>query len=397
MVTLDWNPPLEGRFNSFKITIEPLSSQDDSGIRTKIIGVSDATPVPIRDLTPGASYEVRLHTVYWNDESKTFLKANFTTFPSPPAPPSIWYRNETTLMVKVQGVSPEAIFDHFKVTIFPDDSFESTQTIERPDLGSRGKAEFHGLIPGKAYNISVQAISLNQISEPVSEVFRTVPIAPSDSDLDDSMSISSFGLAPSMAHSAHSAPFFTNGGPPQLLTFHDGRDAEIQCEASGLPFPSIEWHFTPQSDPNAKHRLEFSNSQKYDVNAHGALVITQLEKNDEGDYTCVRSNPIGSINGTTKLKVLLRTQIDQPPVDSKVILSSTAELQCRVRHDHSIQAKIYWTFNKRNLTSSSRIKVASDGTLRIEQVNLFWGKNYSFYQSCFFRFETRMWDCTLVA
>lgn len=368
VVTLDWNPPLEGRFNSFKITIEPLSPQDDTGIRTKIIGVSDATPVPIRDLTPGASYEVRLHTVYWNEESKIFLKANFTTVPSAPAPPSIWYRNETTLLVKIQSSSPEVIFDHYKVSINPDDSIESTQLIERPDMGNRAQVAFHGLIPGKAYNISVQTISLDQTSEPSSAVFRTVPFAPSDSDLEDSMSMTSFGLAPSMAHTTHTVPIFTNGGPPPFLTFHDGRDAEIQCESTGSPYPGVDWHFTPLTDQNAKRKLELSNSAKYDVNAHGALIITQLEKGDEGDYTCTRSNPIGSINGTTRLKVILRTQIDQPPVDSKVILSSTAELQCRVRHDHSVQIKITWTFNKRNLTSSSRVKVASDGTLRIEQV-----------------------------
>src|SRR5699024_8376014 len=104
-------------------------------------------------------------------------------------------------------------------------------------------------------------------------------------------------------------------------------------------------------------KLDLNSSPKYGANAHGALSITQLEKADEGFYNCIRANTMGKINGTTKLSVIIRTQIDQPPVDSKVILSSTAELQCRVRHDPTVQVKIYWTFNKRNLTSSSRIKV----------------------------------------
>ena len=368
-VNVDWNIPQEGRFDSFKITIEPLSLQDDSGIRTIMIGIEDTTPVPIRDLTPGASYEVRLHTVYRNEESKLFLRTNFTTIPSLPSVPVIWYRNETTLLVKLQTHVAESIFDHYKVIIFPKDSDESVQVIERPELGKAGKVAFHGLIPGKLYNISVQTISLDKISEPASDSFRTMPFAPSESE-NLSSSLSSFSHTASIPQSffaGHTSPIFTNGGPPSDLTFQDGRDAEIQCEASGSPYPSVEWHFLSFNKHDKSRKLEL-NSTKYGVNAHGSISITQLDKADEGFYTCTRANSAGKINGTTKLNVIVRTQIDQPPVDSKVILSSTAELQCRVRHDPSVQVKIYWTFNKRNLTSSSRIKVASDGTLRIEQV-----------------------------
>ena len=389
-VNVDWDPPLDGRFDSFKITIEPLSVQDDSGIRTVMIGIQDSTPVPIRDLTPGASYEVRLHTVYRHEDSKVYLRTNFTTVPSVPSTPTIWYRNETTLLVKIASPPAESIFDHYKVTIFPDDADEPVQSIERPEQG-KAQAAFHGLSPGKPYNISVQSVSLDKISEPASAVFLTVPFAPSlggdpyGSKPTDQMAsgssnygyghmsaASSSASSTSMFASMHSAPIFTNGGPPSDLTSQDGRDAEIQCEASGSPYPSVEWYFSSSSGGHQQQRkLDLNSSPKYGVNAHGALSITQLEKADEGAYTCIRSNALGKIDGTTKLSVIIRTQIDQPPVDSKVILSSTAELQCRVRHDASVAVKIYWTFNKRNLTSSSRIKVASDGTLRIEQVRVF--------------------------
>lgn len=366
-----------------------MSPQDDSGIRTIKIGINDATPVPIRDLTPGASYEVRLHTVYRNEESKSFVKANFTTIPAPPSEPTIWFRNETTLLVKIQPASGDVIFDHYEVSIQPDDAYESVQVIEKSEHSKRSQVSFHGLVPGKAYNISAKSISLNQYSEPAWAVFRTVPFAPTEPNgyVDRVVpspsspghpampaSVFDFSGAPlsptgGLAHTVHTPPIFTNGGPPADLTFLDGRDAEIQCESSGLPYPTTEWFFATIFNREIKNKIDTS-STKYAVNAHGALSITQLEKSDEGYYTCIRSNSVGSIDGTTKLNVIVRTQIDQPPVDSKVILSSTAELQCRVRHDPSVQAQIYWTFNKRNLTSgsSSRIKVASDGTLRIEQV-----------------------------
>ncbi|KPM09144.1 sidekick-like protein, partial [Sarcoptes scabiei] len=366
VVLVDWNPPIQGRYNQFKITIEPLSQQDDSGIRTVMIGLHETTPVTIHDLTPGASYEIRLHSVFRKEESREFLRTNFTTIPSPLPEPKIWFRNETSLLVKLANPL-ESIFDHYRIEIIPNDSYESVRLLPRPETGHRPSVAFHGLRHGKSYNISVQTQSLDKWSEPVIATFSTIPRLPIDDDgdfNDYSSQISSFS---SMA--SHSAPIFTNGGPPGSLTVQDGRDAEIQCEATGLPFPAVEWWFYSFAEQN-KRQLNLESKQKYASNAHGALIITQVEKSDEGEYTCYRINNLGSINGTTKLNVILRTQIDQPPVDSKVILSSTAELQCRVRHDPGVSIKIYWTFNKRNLSSihSSRIKINQDGTLRIEQV-----------------------------
>ena len=366
LVTVDWNPPLDGSFDSFKIVVEPLSPQDDAGGRTIVIRLEDATPVQIRDLTPGAPYQVRLHTVNRGKESRQFLHQDFTTIPLQLSPPIIWFRNETTLMVKLQNPS-EAIFDHYRVAITPEDADQSQVIIERSE-NSKGLVSFHGLIPGNTYNITVQTVSAEKVGEPSSAVFTTVPLTPQEpSNIPEVQS--SYRHTPMSHISPHTAPVFTNGGPPSDLTFQDGRDAEIQCEASGSPYPTAEWFYTPSNDRDNRRRLDLS-SAKYGVNAHGALSITQLEKSDEGDYTCVRSNNVGRIDGTSKLNVIVRTVIDQPPVDSKVILSSTAELQCRVRHDPSVKAQIYWTFNKRNLTTSSRIKVSTDGTLRIEQVSL---------------------------
>lgn len=66
--------------------------------------------------------------------------------------------------------------------------------------------------------------------------------------------------------------------------------------------------------------------------------------------------------------MILSSTIEQPPVDTKVILSSTAELHCKVRHDPSVSIHIFWRFNENSLPSN-RMKVMADGTLRIEQVS----------------------------
>ncbi len=43
----------------------------------------------------------------------------------------------------------------------------------------------------------------------------------------------------------------------------------------------------------------------------------------------MRSNEAGSVSGSAFVTVLVRTQIVQPPVDTKVILGHVANLNCR--------------------------------------------------------------------
>jgi hypothetical protein len=348
---LNWKPPHDGIVSSYKVTIIPLSEQDETGVRNIRVGSSDELPISIRDLTPGASYEVQLHSVYLNKASNAFVSTNFTTKPNTPGRLIVWFRNETTLLVLWQPPYPAAIFDQYRVSINPEDAVQSVfNVVKESEPPGPAQAAFYGLVPGRAYNVSVRTVSKSQLSEPLEAIFSTASSPHTSSE-----------STPQTPTIKTSVPMFTSGGPPSEMTILDGRDAEIQCEASGTPTPTVEWFL------NQSHKLDLTN-RKYQINNSGALVITPVEKGDEAVYTCVRSNSFGTINGSTSLHVIVRTYIDQPPVDSKVILSSTAELQCRVRHDSSVPIKIYWTFNGRNTTSSSRVKVMADGTLRIEQV-----------------------------
>lgn len=65
----------------------------------------------------------------------------------------------------------------------------------------------------------------------------------------------------------------------------------------------------------------------------------------------------------------VRTQIIQPPSDTKVILSSTATLQCKVSHDPAVPYQIHWYINDRRINheQSQRIDLLADGTLEIRE------------------------------
>ena len=71
----------------------------------------------LRDLTPGATYEIQLFTVYENKESTAYISTNFTTRPNTPGRFIVWFRNETTLLVLWQPPYPAGVYTDYKVSI----------------------------------------------------------------------------------------------------------------------------------------------------------------------------------------------------------------------------------------------------------------------------------------
>jgi len=105
--------------------------------------------------------------------------------PNTPGRFIVWYRNETTLLVLWQPPYPAGIFTHYKVQIEPQDAIESV--IDVPKEGEPpgpAQAAFNNLIPGRAYNISVETVSEDQISAPTTAQYRTVPLRPGNITFD---------------------------------------------------------------------------------------------------------------------------------------------------------------------------------------------------------------------
>lgn len=66
----------------------------------------------------------------------------------------------------------------------------------------------------------------------------------------------------------------------------------------------------------------------------------------------------------------MRTQIIQPPADTRVLLGLTASLQCKVSSDPSVPFNIDWYRESQStpITNSQRIGVQADGTLELQAV-----------------------------
>lgn len=114
--------------------------------------------------------------------------------PNTPGKFIVWFRNETTLLVLWQPPYPAGIYTHYKVSIEPPDALESVLYVEKEgEPPGPAQAAFKGLIPGRAYNISVQTMSEDEISLPTTAQYRTVPLRPLNVTFDkESISENSF-------------------------------------------------------------------------------------------------------------------------------------------------------------------------------------------------------------
>ncbi|KAJ8675823.1 hypothetical protein QAD02_011609 [Eretmocerus hayati] len=182
--SIHWEPPRNGSYSGFRLRVQ--SFNDASNPWTSVVP-ADAAPYTLRDLVPGATYSLQLFTVLDTKESVAYTSRNFTTKPNTPGKFIVWFRNETTLLVLWQPPYPAGIYTYYKVSIDPQDAAESVLYIEKEsEPPGPAQAAFKGLIPGRAYNISVQTVSEDETSAPTTAQYRTVPLRPHNVTFDNS-------------------------------------------------------------------------------------------------------------------------------------------------------------------------------------------------------------------
>jgi receptor-type tyrosine-protein phosphatase beta len=74
-----WSPPAHGGFSSFKLKINSLNNVPEAKPQTLTIDNVDTTNYFLKELTPGATYQVQAFTVFENKESAAYTSRNFTT------------------------------------------------------------------------------------------------------------------------------------------------------------------------------------------------------------------------------------------------------------------------------------------------------------------------------
>ncbi|XP_055948043.1 fibroblast growth factor receptor 2-like isoform X1 [Argiope bruennichi] len=139
-------------------------------------------------------------------------------------------------------------------------------------------------------------------------------------------------------NSSNFAPYFT-GQMNQLIAHPAGAAAVLKCSASAVPPPSIEWF--KNGTPMVKYSRKFD---KEVVFRKFSLVMDQLDTSDAGNYTCVVTNPVGSVSFTFKLDVQERVShrpiFQEAPANQTVVVGGRAKFECKFISD--LQPRVIW-------------------------------------------------------
>lgn len=71
-----WSPPTQGNYTYFKLKVLGIS---DSFNTNRTIPIENELQYQLRNLTPGATYQVQAYTVFDGKESSAYTSRNFTT------------------------------------------------------------------------------------------------------------------------------------------------------------------------------------------------------------------------------------------------------------------------------------------------------------------------------
>ncbi|XP_048481180.1 tyrosine-protein phosphatase 10D [Plutella xylostella] len=186
--TISWAPPSHGDYTGFRFKVIPLTGGAAGGggagggeAARNITAEGGDTTHTLRELAPGGTYQLHAFTLLHDKESAAYASRNFTTKPNTPGKFIVWFRNETTLLVLWQPPYPPGQYTHYKVSIVPPDARDSELYVEKEgEPPGPAQAAFKGLVPGRAYNISVQTVSEPEISAPTTAQYRTVPLRPAN-------------------------------------------------------------------------------------------------------------------------------------------------------------------------------------------------------------------------
>ncbi|CAF2423420.1 unnamed protein product [Rotaria sp. Silwood2] len=97
--------------------------------------------------------------------------------------------------------------------------------------------------------------------------------------------------------------------PPVSVSNKTGSNVFLTCEVAGVPLPVVEWLYIAPTGKQIVYPTDddrISTLVRGGPNAHvltSWLQIQSLQRNDQGTYTCIASNPLGKVEKSCTVSV----------------------------------------------------------------------------------------------
>lgn len=148
---------------------------------------------------------------------------------------------------------------------------------------------------------------------------------------------------------------------------------QVDCVVTGLPNPEVSWSLPDGTVINNALQSDDDGlrSRRYVIFGNGTLLLQQMGKKDEGDYTCYARNKLGK----DERKVSVTVGPDAPKILLKsqsfvsVKLGDSAKLGCKAMGEPS--PSIMWISPRKDMITmpSERFQILEDGML-VKKVTL---------------------------
>jgi neuronal cell adhesion protein len=153
--------------------------------------------------------------------------------------------------------------------------------------------------------------------------------------------------------------------PPEILEAPkdtqavDGQNVTMTCKVLGAPKPSIKWSLNDKE----------LTGGRYLIQPNGDLIITKVQFDDRGNYTCYAKNKFGTAEERAMLLVKSHTYITDGPEDYEVAAHTSATFRCNAVSDDSLDLEIVWLKNDQpiDFEEEPRFVRSSDYSLTITQ------------------------------
>ncbi|XP_073335284.1 neural cell adhesion molecule 1a [Pagrus major] len=123
-----------------------------------------------------------------------------------------------------------------------------------------------------------------------------------------------------------------------------GSSALLACDADGFPEPTVTW---------AHNNIVLETGDKYSLNEDGSeLVIKDVKKVDEGDYTCIAKNKAGEKAEEVSLNVFVQPKITYLNNQTASEFEEQVTLTCEASGDPT--PTISWSFENRVFTEGEQ-------------------------------------------